>query len=824
MAGTAWTLHPALLYEKYGTVLVQFWETAGLDAFFRPIRRLSTSLGGTLNCSIGALRSRKSTAVGLHHCLLEIRSFSEHAAITRADCSLSESSVAPSVSQANGLCLRSDMYAAKREERKQRKQPSRVQAAANATRQEASVEEPFSSGRSSAASDIAPPTVDGRTSNDATLGRFSRSSSQGSSGSVKEPSSKHAPLGAVPLKGQPGCCEAPTRSVPAEPGAGYAWPRPLLPDDSDESPEASVADNTGVLPLFGVRNMPTVHKKDSRRRAPFRPRHSEDDSDSEIEAIELDVLKWMTYESPAESRGESAPPPSLSDEGREIGTAGHLNTPGRFFGQLSSTERLNIESSTVRPAIAYESLSTERCAMTEDFMHITKEHLPQVLIMGQADDNPDGGGGNRNRGLWTTIIEFENQGSSHEATQQSELDLEEKLAAWDPSQENSYALSTPGHLELLDQEVADPRSSQASHQPAALQSRTELTTDHCLNHKLRKALPSATTDLCLYDDLKWIIEEPEKGEPEPVHGKRIERRHQAGTMQRFKRKPAVQMPKATTATSVSFVHPQPQMKALEPFDAQCDSAVPTFTASSTTETQLSCEKPMDTHSIDALQETTERFSVGSRLTSPPSIQAEDGQSQLVEPINESGTSERRTTDTKSKAQLLDDVHSTKTPETASHGLEVSVSGNGIAPLGGFARDGEDREKMEADTPANAHLGAPRKRRKKRRKHRKRKSLQKKQLAKIKKKERDARKEVESESKEEHEGGRPSVVRPLLPRSTAEWPVEWTSGWTLSGIGAGLHPGDFDDDEVQLQDTGDVTIRIRTSTRSKAAMVWPFGPC
>ncbi|KAL1422215.1 hypothetical protein MTO96_022347 [Rhipicephalus appendiculatus] len=48
MAGMAWTLHPALLYEKYGTVLVQLWDSGAMGTLFRSVRRLSRSIGDAI--------------------------------------------------------------------------------------------------------------------------------------------------------------------------------------------------------------------------------------------------------------------------------------------------------------------------------------------------------------------------------------------------------------------------------------------------------------------------------------------------------------------------------------------------------------------------------------------------------------------------------------------------------------------------------------------------------------------------------------------------------------------------------------------------------
>nr|XP_050046499.1 uncharacterized protein LOC126543423 [Dermacentor andersoni] len=56
MAGMAWTLHPARFYEKYGTVLVQLWDSGAMSTLFRPVRRLSKTIGDAL-----ATRRRRSS-------------------------------------------------------------------------------------------------------------------------------------------------------------------------------------------------------------------------------------------------------------------------------------------------------------------------------------------------------------------------------------------------------------------------------------------------------------------------------------------------------------------------------------------------------------------------------------------------------------------------------------------------------------------------------------------------------------------------------------------------------------------------------------------
>ncbi|XP_070386655.1 serine-rich adhesin for platelets-like [Dermacentor albipictus] len=48
MAGMAWTLHPALLYEKFGPVLIDLWESGAFRTLFRPVRHLSRTIGAAI--------------------------------------------------------------------------------------------------------------------------------------------------------------------------------------------------------------------------------------------------------------------------------------------------------------------------------------------------------------------------------------------------------------------------------------------------------------------------------------------------------------------------------------------------------------------------------------------------------------------------------------------------------------------------------------------------------------------------------------------------------------------------------------------------------
>lgn len=98
---------------------------------------------------------------------------------------------------------------------------------------------------------------------------------------------------------------------------------------------------------------------------------------------------------------------------------------------------------------------------------------------------------------------------------QLETHLEERLAAWDPSQENCYELSVTGELELLEQEWFDPRRPKTPEEKrdcTAGPLTRKPTGVGTLSTALRRCkTPMAggnSPDTSIYDDLEWIIEEP----------------------------------------------------------------------------------------------------------------------------------------------------------------------------------------------------------------------------------------------------------------------------------------------------------------------------
>ncbi|KAL1439017.1 hypothetical protein MTO96_047487 [Rhipicephalus appendiculatus] len=97
---------------------------------------------------------------------------------------------------------------------------------------------------------------------------------------------------------------------------------------------------------------------------------------------------------------------------------------------------------------------------------------------------------------------------------QLESDLEERLAAWDPSQEDCYELSVTGELELLEQELFDPRRPRTPVETrdftATPLTRTPAGTGTLSTALRRCKTPTAaedSPDTSIYDDLEWITEE-----------------------------------------------------------------------------------------------------------------------------------------------------------------------------------------------------------------------------------------------------------------------------------------------------------------------------
>ncbi|KAK8776108.1 hypothetical protein V5799_030569 [Amblyomma americanum] len=110
MAGMAWTLHPALFYDKYGPVLVQLWESGALGALFRP--------PGT-DVELGVVEASELR-------ITDASVATDDEAWTRVNREPGDTSPEPSTSQQNELAFQGDLYTQLRRNRRQQERIEKI--------------------------------------------------------------------------------------------------------------------------------------------------------------------------------------------------------------------------------------------------------------------------------------------------------------------------------------------------------------------------------------------------------------------------------------------------------------------------------------------------------------------------------------------------------------------------------------------------------------------------------------------------------------------------------------------------------------------------
>ncbi|KAL3242330.1 hypothetical protein MRX96_021257 [Rhipicephalus microplus] len=372
--------------------------------------------------------------------------------------------------------------------RKQRRRPLRTQTPAASSQR--STDENGASKRDSGAENAGAASAATRPSlcDEPSTSHGFRPLNHGSSnslGSSQAPSTWHEAATSQP------CC-----SVSAEHKAGIVWPRPLL-ESSEEPSETLAPGSVGFFPFFGVRNILNYRNKGGKEKLISR-RNVEDASQSETEAIESNILKWETYESPHE-------------EPQSQKYKGHMVVPeaDTALTSYNSSERQCVDANRKTMActdiIACEP-STDSFAARMDPVSLANEISPHSPTVVEVDEYSGEGG----QGLWSTLVDGRNRRSSLEAMSAEEIEIGEKVAGWDPSQEDNYALQSPGELELFDEDIADTKNIQGSQNPVQFGTCSEHSVNHVLVQPSEKA--AATTDHGIYDDLNWMIEEPDNRE------------------------------------------------------------------------------------------------------------------------------------------------------------------------------------------------------------------------------------------------------------------------------------------------------------------------
>ncbi|KAH6924677.1 hypothetical protein HPB50_021818 [Hyalomma asiaticum] len=133
MAGMAWTLHPALFYEKYGTVLVQLWDSGAIGTLFRPVRRLSRSIGDAIAARRrGSAGAEPVVDVQEEPSMLQVTDESvptSDEAQCRAYCIPGDTTSSPSSSEENELAFQGDVYTQMRRTRRQKERLKKIREA-----------------------------------------------------------------------------------------------------------------------------------------------------------------------------------------------------------------------------------------------------------------------------------------------------------------------------------------------------------------------------------------------------------------------------------------------------------------------------------------------------------------------------------------------------------------------------------------------------------------------------------------------------------------------------------------------------------------------
>ncbi|XP_070386937.1 serine-rich adhesin for platelets-like [Dermacentor albipictus] len=134
MAGMAWTLHPALLYEKYGIVLVQLWDSGAMNGLFRPtVRRISQSISNVVNV---AIRRRRALAAYTRELEgpppLPVEDDGDDGTVTEGEATPrafrgpGNASMEISTSEENELAFQGDIYTQMRRRRRQKERMRKI--------------------------------------------------------------------------------------------------------------------------------------------------------------------------------------------------------------------------------------------------------------------------------------------------------------------------------------------------------------------------------------------------------------------------------------------------------------------------------------------------------------------------------------------------------------------------------------------------------------------------------------------------------------------------------------------------------------------------
>ncbi|KAL3210100.1 hypothetical protein MRX96_052276 [Rhipicephalus microplus] len=256
------------------------------------------------------------------------------------------------------------------------------------------------------------------------------------------------------------------------------------------APEELAADSMQIpRDHCDMRKVAPAYIRESRRRS--RRAEFVESSESEAEAIAVRRSKWVTYGMhPVKSSRETEEPR------RTIDCCGSSGLP-------NSTRSRCIESTDGTNQGSYTG-HTEG----SDIHPLDNTGLLNISELFEAASTQLARAGNTER-PWMALELGDDQSLAES--------LEQKVAAWDPCQEDSYALSPPGELELFELDMFDPRRTRRPKVVAQKPEQCCVSKPWCLQSptsppKIKKLLPVKVADSRIYEDLNWFIDSREKSD------------------------------------------------------------------------------------------------------------------------------------------------------------------------------------------------------------------------------------------------------------------------------------------------------------------------
>ncbi|XP_049517012.1 serine/arginine repetitive matrix protein 1-like [Dermacentor silvarum] len=503
---------------------------------------------------------------------------------------------------------------------------------------------------------------------------------------------------------------------------------------------------------------------------------AEKSSESEAEAIAVRHSKWVTFGTPS---------PRASQE-IERGRQDHCRESS---GVLESTRSRCIETTN-----GIDHGSNRGRAHGSDLQHLSNTHHADLSDLIE-DTCAQLKGARKAERRWSAPKFGDDQPRPET--------LEEKVAAWDPNQE-TYALSPPGELELFELETIDPRRTRRpkpAPRNAALccESKPSCARSPTSPPKIKRILPVTAADSSMYEDLHWFIESCEQSATStPL----CDRATTAGTSTpKAEARPASLSIKAGAATRQADTSLAPVEKG------KASSVAPGVSYSLSGPREELPQERARGHSMADTSIATPVVPQNSCI--PPKPATSTSRRDVVSPYAPKPSSS-------GKSDGLADLNWMPVVESHQVAGPVAPGTEEDKTKGGDARSNEPDEQEAAARGEKKHH----------RKHDRKKHHRKKKLAKLKKKERAkaARLTQDEAALPTSEQQGPSAASPRCQSDHGSNHRGAAAAATAAAAAASPSVDPEPDgvgDEVTHIDSGTVSISIRTLIRTRSGLLWPF---